>query len=137
MTSARASPRCARGLYRTNKRPPRVRTEDQGGAETDAIVSDLTGLHPLKEGHCFVSLVHSPDFCVEVAFEMNVSLYGNRPRPDQWKALSGPICAAAGGKCSGQAVSAMGGKQTQAAPPQLTAHCTVGSLIGWPPAPQT
>ena len=116
---------------------PRVRNEDQGGAETDAIVSDLIGLHPLKEGHCFVSLVHSPDFCVEVAFEMNVSLYGNRPRPDQWKALSGPICAAAGGKCSGQAASAMGGKQTQAAPPQLTAHCTVGSLIGWPPAPQT
>ena len=51
-----------------------------------------------------MSLVHSPDFCVDVALEMKVSLYGNRPKPDQWKALSGPICA-------GKQLEAMGGKR--------------------------
>ena len=76
-----------------------------------------------------MSLVHSPDFCVEVALEMKVSLYGNKPKPDQWKALSGPICA--GGNGQGH------GRKADEAAGQLTAHCTVGSLIGWPPAPQT
>ena len=88
----------------------------------------------MKEGHCFVSLVHSPDFCVEVALEMKVSLYGNRPRPDQWKALSGPICAGGNGQGHGRKADEA---RWVAAGPQLTAHCTVGSLIGWPPAPQT